>query len=441
MRKFWLLPGLLVLSVACLGCGGGDEKEGEKADAGGKGKPADNAAADNAAAGKTDDFPAPGRPAKIGVDSSYVLPEAVFAVVVHPSQVLKSPLISGNPMLAGNVAQFKSELGIDPDTIEQVVISGGPPEDPTAGAPVTIVARFSSPHKGKEMLEAAVKKDNPDGEVEEVAYADKVYYRAKKMEPPTDAADEDDPFGGPGFGPPQPKLPCVYFPDDKTAVMAEEEPLKRVLDAKEPVKSPLTDQMAKLDVSGDLAGVLVMNDQLREMAKSSGGPKTDTVLDDLPQDLQHAVLSASLSPKIMVQTTLTLEETPTAKEVDGAIKKSVQEGVADIKKQLAEMDKAPADDPFIGMIKPMLQEAQKIVSGISSRQSGPNVTIELTGLDDVNLEALGPGIMMMMMGGMMGGGGPPGGDFGPPGADFPPPADDAEGAEEVIVEEEKESDQ
>lgn len=488
MKKFMLMPVLLAATVIASGCGGGDKAEKKVEDptketttndettketptpetSTSEVKPEETASKSPA---KAPAQTATKTPAVIGVDASYVLEEAVAALVIHPQQLLASKLATDNPNVGMVLGMVQGKLGLDLTSIKQVVVSGGPPAQPE-DKPGSIVVRFSKPHSGKETVEMLMRADDPTVEVEEITHEGLTYFRAKKPateEPATEEAateekkaeaeegttaaeaeekeEEANPFEDEGFGPPaEPKvLPSVFLPDDKTIVLAEEEPLKRIIAAKDAVKTPLTAALAEVDASSDVVVVLAMTEQLRGMAAmATAGAPPDTLgeFNNLPNELQKLVINASLSPDILFRVNMTLVDDQTAGKITAAINQALKGGLVKTDIQIADLKKA-GDDEFTRMGLAAAEEGKKLLAGISPSQSGANVIIDVNGLGEIDYKALiGPAmpfIQMMMMGGM---GGPPGGpgpNFGPVPENFGPvPEFEDAPAEEAPAEEKKE---
>jgi len=445
MRRLLLLPGVLALSVAFLGCGGGEDAQTPE-------KPADaEAAAGTTKVGDSDVATTPetlpktepkpeeqpktaasGKPTsmatgdRVGVDSAYVLPEAVAVLVVHPQQLLKSPLLSENPMVAGQLAETSKKFGVAPSDIDEIVISGGPPAGPEGiQEPVSIVATFSKPHGGKAMLDKMVADNAEMAELVDVEYAGTTFYHAIPAKP----TEGDDAAEAPQFGPPKTPASDAYvlLADESTAILAQDEAvIKKLIDGKGSVKTPLTEALAKVDASSDLVFLVTVNDQLREMAASQTDRAVGTPYEKLPEQLEMAVVRATISPDIRVQSTFSLVDEQAAGEFAKAVTQSVQEANTGLDAQLKQMQAAPPGGPA-SMMLPVLKEVQKMLAGISTEQAGADVVIDMGGLNDINYQTLMQAAMMFaMMNGMGGPGGPGPGDFEPPADDIilPDPADD-----------------
>lgn len=442
MRKLLLLPGVLALSVAFIGCGGGEDaqtpekpaetdaaagttKVGEpevaatpetKTDTPAKTEPKSEKQPKTAAAGKPTSMATGDR---VGVDTTYVLPEAVAVLVVHPQQLLKSPLLSENPTVAGQLAATSKKFGVDPSDIDEIVISGGPPTGPEGiQEPVSIVATFSEPHGGKAMLDKMAAENDDIAELVDVEYAGTTFYHAVPAKPAE--GDEE----APQFGPPKPPASDSYvlLADETTAIVAQDEAvIKKLIDGKGSVKTPLTEALAKVDASSDLVLLVKVNDQLREMAASQTDRAAGTPYEKLPEQLEMAVVRATISPDIRVQSTISLVDEQAAGEFAKAITQSVQEASTGLDAQLKQMEAAPPGGPA-SMMLPVLKEVQKMLAGISTEQAGADVVIDMAGLNDINYQTLMQAAMMIAM--MQGMGGPGGPGPGPGPGDFEPPADD-----------------
>ncbi|WP_339908316.1 hypothetical protein [Symmachiella dynata] len=444
MRRLLLLPGVLALSVAFIGCGGGEDaqtpekpaetdaaagttKVGEpevaatpetKTDTPAKAEPKSEEQPKTAAAGKPTSMATGDR---VGVDTTYVLPEAVAVLVVHPQQLLKSPLLSENPTVAGQLAATSKKFGVDPSDIDEIVISGGPPTGPEGiQEPVSIVATFSKPHGGKAMLDKMAADNDEIAELVDVEYAGTTFYHAVPAKP----AEGDDAAEPSPFEPPKPQATDSYvlLADETTAIVAQDEAvIKKLIDGKGSVKTPLTEALAKVDASSDLVLLVKVNDQLREMAASQTDRAAGTPYEKLPEQLDMAVVRATISPDIRVQSTISLVDEQAAGEFAKAITQSVQEASTGLDAQLKQMEAAPPGGPA-SMMLPVLKEVQKMLAGISTEQAGADVVIDMAGLNDINYQTLMQAAMMIAM--MQGMGGPGGPGPGPGPGDFEPPADD-----------------
>jgi hypothetical protein len=177
-------------------------------------------------------------PAAAQIDLSFVPASATVALVMHPQPVLAGPNAVWVPVEVMTAAGIQ-EYGIDPVTVQAVIVCFVPPTatDAKTGVTMGLVARFNKPYSKAALLSKFVQS-------KQVEVGGKTLYRVN-------ARDDD----------------CLYFPDAKTIVFAPQALLIEMLAAKD-VNSPLTKLLYTADCSATytvLASFDAMRDLLTDM--------------------------------------------------------------------------------------------------------------------------------------------------------------------------------
>jgi hypothetical protein len=219
--------------------------------------------------------PAPkSRPAaRRPLDLKYIPADASAAVVVHPRQILQSPLAAA-ALPPGAKDEMVKELGVSPERVEQVLVflqmeaTGGPagaPADPTPlpGA----ILRFAGPVDGKKVLTRLLKG------LREERRAGKTYYRSS-----TGEALLGLPLAG-------------AVPDEWTILLAPEPILRKMLSAGGAARSPLLDRLRKVSTTDEVTGLVIL-EPYRPLLKALAGP----LKEQLPPKLAEA---ASLPDRLV----------------------------------------------------------------------------------------------------------------------------------------------
>jgi hypothetical protein len=293
-----------------------------------------------------------GRTRKV-LDTAYIAPEFCVALVVHPRRLLASPLLKDVPLKDLTPKEVK-EAGLDVRKIEQVVVlyepESGNQTRPDGGA----IIRFSEDVNGKKMFTKLAK------EVTEATFKGKKYYKA---------SDDSDTGRGP--------VSC-YVADARTLVIAPEQPLHKMMLAKEG-KGPLVERLRDTDADQDVIAVLLM-EPLREKAQELlKGVRTDDLPDEfkaihkLPELLKAATASVNLSGDTLVRLDLEAKDN----EASESVLKMAKEGVEQVKafyKLLgrgifAKMDKKLAD--------PAKKLTDELITKVNIRDEAPRVVLEI----------------------------------------------------------------
>lgn len=159
------------------------------------------------------------------LDLSYISPDAVAAIVLHPRRLLTSPELEMLPIEVA-VAAGKEYLGIDPTDVEEAIgilgLTGLPMGQPGMGA----ILRFSKPYDKAAVL-AKIGRDT-----QEATHAGKTYRQSRAVT---------------GFS--------LYMPDDRTLLIANPQQMKSML-AADNVDSGLTKLLKQADTSKTAVAVL-----------------------------------------------------------------------------------------------------------------------------------------------------------------------------------------
>jgi hypothetical protein len=285
-------------------------------------------------------------------DTAFLADSFVGAIIVHPQRMLQSQALASLPQDKMFAQIPMKEL--DPRKMERVVVYSGPnvsgkPEESAGG----VIIRYSEPVDVKTQLLAQFP------EAKEATYQGKTYYK---------------------LTPPGAKVVLgVYIPDDKTVVGAPETNLHQMLTAKD-VKSPLAQQLGRLDLNNDILMVSAIEpirskalEALKDADKSLKDFPQFAKLPKLPEYLQFVTLKINLSADTFLAIDLDATDANAAAEVfklansgNDFLKQAYQPMRKDMLKSVP-----PDLSPSVGSF------ADDLVNGIEVKQDGTRVTLTL----------------------------------------------------------------
>lgn len=388
MFKVWFVPAMLVVSAGLIGCDRAKTQNPDPAIANPKAetprkeqrsgkrqviksKPA-NKQSKPATSNKPPGF-------QIGVDSSYVLPEATFGIVIRPQQLLKSSILAENDWLSEQVDSFAGNIGFDLQTVEQLLVTGDLPSVTRSDRfPVSIVARFSKPHGGKATLESIVNQSEALDALNELEHGGTAIYHLQ----PVKSEDGGDQVAGISA-----RDIFVFLPDDTTAVVTPHADVaQRLIDSRGTVKTRLTDALAKLLVDDNITMLFTIDEQLRALADGVPITINDSSLKELSNDLRQVIVQVSLAPKTRVQVLLSLVDEETSSELYDMLRQLTAQSLPIIDAQVEEA-KANAQNVSQASLDSMI-ERQKVAHGVSFMRVESDLMINFGGLDEVDLAKL-----------------------------------------------------
>lgn len=322
-----LLVGITCVSMTLVaGCGGGKGKPG----------PGGTAGADPA-----------------GFPTDFITSDAIGALMVHPARFFKSAL--GKALLENE--EFKSSLAdspMDPVTIDSIYVllaaaSGGPaPVDQPA-----MVMRFNQAVDSGPLLEDVLGPDPAEGE-----YNGKKYFTG-------------GPMGNAGM---------MY--DEKTLLVANEELLKKMVDAAGPQDSPLIQGLSKMDRDQGLLGLFLVEgarEQLGQAAQMAASNPMLAPMADLADKLQSIEVTMDAENKQMLRVAVNTSDEESATKAKAFVDMMVgmaKVGYPNVKQQFAA-------DPSMEQVGPLLDE---MVSALAAEQDG--VTVQIVAQRPENMDAV-----------------------------------------------------
>lgn len=201
------------------------------------------------------------------------------------------------------------------------------------------------------------------------------------------------------------EMPCVYLPDSKTVVLAEEEPLKAAIEqGADAAERP---EFAFMDASRHVAVAWVPNDPFALTEKiptaGSGSDAFDRLATALKDQLLGVGLGVSVTDSVELEVRVLCVDAPAASEVDASLTDLMNEG-----KGLWTLAKGEVPVPIAGMVDSIIRaqknSATNEVASVSTRISGQSIERAITSAEEM--------LPMLMLGAMSGLGGAAGpGDF------------------------------
>ncbi|MDA1014631.1 MAG: DUF1559 domain-containing protein [Planctomycetota bacterium] len=335
MNTLWqartLTPLLALAAMTLAGCG---SKSAEKSESTEKSASSEKTTAEQ---GKTGVVANPTTTAQNatdnGLDTSYLLADFYMGAVVHPGRVLKSPAFS-NPILGDIFTEAQKNMGFDPRDIDRVLVAGDP-----VGKRFAAVISFSKPIDStlilSKMLEAGHEKITHNG-------AD--YYRNAR-----------------------PRNPSVYFPNNKTVVLALDADLQQMM-GKPSTTSELITKLKGLDPGQDISATFIMSglpSEVLDQVKRNPIPQPFTPLGEVPDLVTAVTIGAKLIDALELKIVLN-----TRSERDGSRLQQIVGPTVDLGKGLAnqQLEQLP---PGVSQI------AKPILDSITSKAHGADVHVTL----------------------------------------------------------------
>lgn len=192
--------------------------------------------------------------------------------------------------------------------------------------------------------------------------------------------------------------PCIYLPDSKTVVLAEEEQLKSAID--EGGKSGSRPEFEFVDASNHLAIAFVPNDPFSLTdtlsTEGSGSDAFDRLATAVKNQLLGLGITVSVSDSLALEVRALCVDDAAATEVDAAVADLMNEG-----KGLWSLAKAGVPAPIAGVVDSIIRaqknSATAEVASLSTRLSAQSIERAVEGVKEM--------LPMLMMGAMSGLGG------------------------------------
>lgn len=316
--------------------------------------------------------------------------DAEVIINVRVRELWNSPMLTAlkeNPQTTASLGVMQDELNMTPNDIDSLTIglrnatelAMAGAADPTALASgtdkVVAVVRTRLPFDPQVV-------QNRTEDFEAATHGDKQFYRSLK----------------PG------EVPCVYLPDSKTVVLADEEPLKVAID--QGGSGTPRPEFDFLDGASHLAVGFVPTDpfSLTEQVptEGSGSDAMDRLGAAVKEKLLGVGLGLSLSDSVELNVRLLCVDSAAATEVDAAVADLMKEATG-----LWTLAKGEVPPPIAGIVDSIIRAQKNSSTGevavISTRVSGQSIERAIA-----SAEAMLPMLMMGAMSGLGGAMGPGG---------------------------------
>ncbi len=286
-------------------------------------------------------------------------------LVAHPHDALTGPDAEWLPTEVITAAGMQN-VGFDPITVKEAVVFVSPPGPGSPEPGFGAILRF-------------------------VDACPKVDILAKL--PPTKEADAD---GKLIHAAPSPRLPSVYFPDERTLVLAPEPMLKKMIAAKD-VDSPLTKLLKAVDVSSHLTFVGSV-DAVRDLAKQAvaAAPPLPPQFQDflkLPDLVSAVLIRANVTTGGTISATLRGTDEAAAAEIERIVNQGLSMGRQMALAQMAAMPRG--NDPIQdASAKYMARLTGKFFDLLKPVRNGQNVT--LSGRNNSGVAGIGVLIALLL---------------------------------------------
>lgn len=350
MRSFYLTASLLVVISPLIGCGGGGGND------------------------KDDSLQ------QVGVDTRYVLPDAIFAAVINVRQIHESPVWEDHPQHlkwsdsffeAFSYTQMDLKSGdfggdIRPENINRIVLSVGfRPEDATTKIPVALVAHFKEAHADIETIKQFWGLAGDPDSIQKKAIGAATYYFVQPKKYLSEAL-------------------FVHFPDKRTAVVVNNEKILQAFIAENSdVTSPIAEKLPDLDLGPDATFLLAMDDKQRDFINTFiniyGRMISGKFLGNVPEGLQEASLAGSLSPDLELQASCKFVDSEIATAANTSFTGWTQNCLSVVSTTLEKNN-----PPVSAELKKEVLAIQKLLSGLQSDQNGTRVDIQSANTDGID---------------------------------------------------------
>ncbi len=300
---------------------------------------------------RAQEAPAASASGKVTLDLSFIPAEAAAVLVAHPHDALTGPDAEWLPTEVITAAGMQN-VGFDPITIKEAVVFVSPPGPGSPEPGFGAILRF-------------------------VETCPKVAILAKL--PPTKEADADGKLIRAGSNA---RLPSVYFPDERTLVLAPEPMLKKMIAAKD-VDSPLVKLLKAVDVSNHLTFVGSV-DAVRDLAKQAvaAAPPLPPQFQDflkLPDLVSAVLIRVNIGGGGKISATLRGTDDAAAAEIERIVNQGLTIGRQMVLAQMAAMPRGndPVQDAsakyvsrvtgkFFDLLKPVRHGANVTVASESN---------------------------------------------------------------------------
>ena len=306
--------------------------------------PVDKASADSTAAAEVET-------AKTAPAYAKYFPKgAAVAVVIQPRRLLESELISELP-LEEPLAKIEDRSGLDPKSIERVVLAIAPPAeiDGRREPDFAVIVSFTEPVDLRVVLEKAGFRGN----LEEKSHNDASYLVTEPR--------------GPGRAP----IAALALDDDSYVLTPE--PLLHEILERNAIEGPLAAQLAKTNLThefvlvGTMEGQDSLLEQLSAIAQSGEVPPMLAPLLSVPQKLLAVTLTIGLSGENLLAVKLDARD-----EEGGKLLKSLADLGKTSLEGLYEQQK-----PQLAAQPPLAELAEKLIAGLNVSHEGTQVRFEV----------------------------------------------------------------
>lgn len=307
------------------------------------------------------------RSASDGLDLSYVTPNAVAAVVVFPSRVLKAPEME---MLPHEVltAVGKRDLGFEPADVDEIMVvaevAGGPPL-------VAGVVRFSKPYQLKRLVPELATK-----------------------------LTEGDLNGKPYLQAANPMEPGMYMPDERTLLIGMGPMIeKMVANADQPVAGPLSNLLASTRTTADATVVAVLEpvrEMLSAMLTMAPVPPPLEDVKQLPQLIKAAKIELQVTGMPGASVVLLAPDEAKAEQLESVLNKAIDFGQQMAMQQMSQEMGEPDDPVEQAMAQYMVRMNQYMFKMVRPQRNGTVLSVKQGGQQTVYAASTGVLIALLL---------------------------------------------
>jgi hypothetical protein len=282
------------------------------------------------------------------IDVSLVTPHDFMAIVIHPRQIARLPLVT-EFLQEEMIAAAIKKLGIEPTEVEQIVVLGRMNAKVSAEPSILVSARFTHEVNAKEVL-SKFSRGTP---VEEIKVRGKTCFRVM------------NPFA-----------PMAYAPDKNTVVLAgqEVEVMKDIVDAGEP-KGPLLERLKNADVNSEIVvvvepGTIANLATILDAIKKNAPPLVGTYL-DAAKTVRGGTANFSLHGPTLLSVVFDAKDAGSADNLEELLQQSLRMAGAGL---VVAKQTMPKD--MRSTLDPLLKLADELVDGGKAAKSGSRVTLD-----------------------------------------------------------------
>jgi hypothetical protein len=294
---------------------------------------------------------------------AYIAPDFGVALVLHPRQALKSPVLANAPQAPLNemFTDLMRETGINGREVEQFLLlfeplKDGPGKQGGGGDPPVIpagIVRMAAAADLTKFLDKAL-----EGKQEQTFKGQKYYKSVKKQRGDVYLAG------------------CLT--DDRTALLAPEPTLHKMLTAGPKGSGPLADKLGKMNWNADALAVVVVEPfraMATEFARSAGNavPPPLAEATSLPERLQGFTVAVNLGADPLLRLICECKDAESGKVVAGLLRTGLD---------FLKLGYPQLREQMLGQVMPELAQTlllvtDQIYEGVKVNQEGPWVTMDL----------------------------------------------------------------